>query len=30
MQLMGVVCLECSRRHMPEGSEQAPVYEARF
>ena len=25
MQLMGVVCLECSRRHMAEGSEQAPV-----
>ena len=25
MQLMGVVCLECSRRHTAEGSEQAPV-----
>ena len=25
MQLMVVVCLECSRRHMAEGSEQAPV-----
>ena len=24
MQLMGVVFLECSRRHMAEGSEQAP------
>ena len=24
-QLVVVVCLECSRRHMPEGSEQAPV-----
>ena len=24
-QLVIVVCLECSRRHMPEGSEQAPV-----
>ena len=24
MQLVVVVCLECSRRHMPEGFEQAP------